>query len=312
MKFLAEIKGLKRKNRAIFTPEDIILIEEFENLGENHMERKSITRLGKLFDRAVLVLIGELQESANVKGYFTLSSFRTNSFISFTMKSFIDEKYEYYTFRHKERTHDDQIKISGLLRLGALLDEIADRYFHVSDKQWMQNGKIPKTLQKTYTIKEIIKGKLSEKFQPMATDLAKAIEEQQREMWERALNSDGIYIGVIHDGAKNRLLDSKIQENIDFQVTGTVNAFINRIVDKLGGFEPKSPVKEVSYKIRNEKRFEINVTLENGDNFRMIGKVVTNFSPLGTPYNQFPITFHDMMIGGEIVPVGEANLKKFL
>ena len=311
---LDTIIGLMRsKNIPMFNAEDIALFNEFRNLGDNHMEQKSITRLEKLFERAVAGLFkrDNFVESANVRVYQSFSGFRTESFASH-MRAYTDENYNYYKFTYKTKTEEDQKAIDWLLAFSKEFSPVADRFYHIKQNQWMRNGKIPKTLQKEVSYKEAIKGKLSPKFVPTVLELVESLRQSEESAWKLRLEKNVKIPFITYDLVGECFYtDDKIKKNVEDYINEMVNKFAFRLSDKLGGFEPIHNILEINGRIGSESNFMIRVTFDNEhkDAFTLHGKSVINTSPLGKPFMQFPITFENMKVNGNKIPEGEHNFK---
>jgi hypothetical protein len=319
MEFLKEVKNLKRGNRPVFTAEDLITIEKFEVLNaDEFMEQKEITRLGKLLDRAVLLVVPARVQGINVSTY--IHTFRTGRLVQ-ELKAYLDSTYEYYQFKYKQATEEQMAYINELTRVGNLLSPISDKFKQVSEKQWMRNGKVPKTLQKEAPIENVIRGKLCAELEVLVLDIAEKFEAKQTAYYAEIKTSGCLIANVTARAIRtNRngkievtleeLADEEKDRNIDFIISSTKTALISRLVKKLGGFDLKSKIAKTSANVRSHNSFNIFMAMENGDSFEMIGKSVLNHSPLGTPFIQFPITFHNIMSGGNKVENSEYNFKK--
>lgn len=304
---------MRSKNVRAFKDEEITLMYEFANLGEEHMESKSLTLLNKLFDRAILKLADEhFVQSGNVAFGFSLANFRTSAF-QYDMRRFHDEEYEYFKFKYKEKTEKDQIAINMLNHMSKDmgLTDLADRYFYIKNYQYMLNGKIPKSLMKGQTIKEVIKGKLHTEFQEIIEKFASELEAKDTKLWAET-KEKGVKISRVTYCPINECFypESVIDKNIAHQIDYAVKVFVYRLCDKLGGIKPKFSIIDTSTNISNERKFELFVKFSDNSQFTLRGSKVWNTSPLGTSFIQYPITFHDIMVEGERVDNSEVNFKK--
>lgn len=304
---------MRSKNVKTFKDEEIALMNEFLNLGEEHMESKSLTLLNKLFDRAVLKLADEhFVQSENVAFGFSLANFRTSAF-QYDMRRFLDTEYEYFKFKYKEKTEKDQIAINMLNHMSKDmgLTDLADRYFYIKNYQYMLNGKIPKSLVKEQTVKEVIKGKLHVEFQEIIEKFANELEAKETKLWAKT-KENGVKIPyVTYDPVGEYFYDeSVIDKNIAYQIDYAVKVFVYRLCDKLGGIKPKFSVTDTYSNISDERKFELFIKFSDNSQFTLRGSKVWNTSPLGTPFIQYPITFHDIMVEGKRVDNSEVNFKK--
>lgn len=315
--FLTQIISLKRsKNVMLYTPEQIAIINTFKDLKDDEfMEQKDITILGKLLERGIDKLMNEsnLRDTFKSKDFSSyLSSFRMNSFSIWNKKQ-NDESYEYYKYSRTPKTEEDVKQIFDITMFVTGIMPFVDRYFHVSNHQYMRNGIVPKKFIKTLTPKETIKGKLSVKFQDMVTNLAGELEKNKVAKWKEVIDNRVKVNGITYDFNKKVYLQLEAsQEIIKNIIESNVASFIYRLCDKLGGFEPKSEVESIKSHMSNKNRFTVYVEFTNGDRFVMKGNVVMNTSPLGNNFMQYPITFEVLPAGGELVVGSEVNLKKYL
>lgn len=296
----------------LFTPQDIALINTFAELGDGYMEQKDITRLEKLLDRALVQFAKDcgIEKSERVTFYIGISWFKPMTVISQTRR-YVDEDYEYYAFKHKQKTEADQKAIDGLTKMNGLFMPMASTFFRVKEIQWMRNGVIPKSLIKKPTPTECIKGRLSKVFQPMVTELSNSLRENEEKRWNDILENKGKVNHVTWNSLENSFMDVEVSKKlIAVIIEDTVAGFVYRLCDKLGGIEPKSKLAEIKYHIHSDKRFSIVGVFENKDVFSMSGKVVWNTSPLGTSFLQYPITFHELIVDGKVIPNSELNFKK--
>jgi hypothetical protein len=315
--FLTQIISLKRsKNVMLFKQEEIDIINTFANLpSDGFMESTDLTKLGRFLERGVIALIKEKGLFETFKRVdFTpyLSAFKMDSFTRWNRK-YNDENYEYYKFLRKEKTESDVKDIFEVTMFVTGIMPFVDRYFHVCEHQYMRNGVIPKKLVKTLTPKETIKGKLSVKFQDMVTNLANELAKNLENSMKSILDNKVKINCVTWDVDKKVYIDRKISESLMAISNQTsVDGFIYRLCDKLGGFEPKSEVESIKSHITNKNRFTVYVEFANKDRFVMKGNVVVNTSPLGNNFMQYPITFEVLPAGGELITGSEVNLKKYL
>lgn len=298
----------------LYTPEDIAIINTFKNLGEAHMEQKQITRLEKLLERGIQAMIKEAGLEQIIKDYSLsgyLLSFKSDRFDMWITR-WTDKDYEHYKFKNTPPTAENNKHLFDITMLATKFMVTVDRYYFVKEKRWMRNGVIPKSLIKPISPAEYIKGKLSVAFQPMLNDLAAEMRTVETIYWGSIISSKRKVNHVNWNQLEEVYYDdAKIQENVKQIVENVVSGFVYRLVDKLGGFEPKSKIIETNHSISDNKNFIFNATFENGDSFCVQGKVVWNMSPLGTPFSQYPITFHNLILGGERVDNSEYNFKKF-
>lgn len=303
----------RSKNVKAFTTEDIALVNELINLGEGHMEQKSITRLEKIFDRAVgMVGNKDFKSTENVSFGFSLSAFRTRNFKS-NMRYYTEPTYEYYTFRFgKVETADDTHAIDKLIECSELFTELADWFYHVKEKQWMRNGVIPKSLQKAQTPKEVIKGMLDVAFQGAITELVDELDAVERAYWAEVVKNGKKVSSITYNPInESRYSDTEIEKRIEGVIQNSIATFTYRLCDKLGGFKPASEIKEINSDVSDERSFTIQLKFANNDQVTLLGKKVWNTSPLGTPFMQFPITFHNMIVNGSRIENSEVNFKKY-
>lgn len=313
IEIIETIQQLKRsKNVMAYTPSDMELMNEFTSLGDNHMEQKSLTKLEKLIERAIMMYVKEnFKPTQRVSYNFNLHGMIPKYF-EIGMRRFEDETYEYYSFSNGITKSDDDVKAIRTIRtIQSLFGNLAERFNHVKTNQYMRNGVIPKSLIKTVTIKEAIKGMLSPAFQPIVIELAEELRVIDTAKWKESVERNSMLNFITYDPNEEAFYDDiTIWKNINAIIENNVSKFVYRLCDKLGGIELKSEIAGITRHIKSDYKFTIKVELVNGDQFEMYGSVVHNTSPLGTSFLQFPIIFTNMVADGKKVENGEYNFKE--
>jgi hypothetical protein len=308
MEFLEQIKNLKKNNKPVYTADDLNLFVEFQSLGENDfMEQKSITRLGKLLDRAVLLVCPKKVVGFNMPLY--LISFRT-------------DRFEKELSRHTVNASEEVLLyVKDLLEFGKVLSPIADKWHTVYSKQWMRNGKIPKKFQNAVSAQVYASTDDCSELNGIILDVASELEVRILAYYSEAKNSGKLIAGVTAEAIRafengkyttvlKELSENEKDKNITKIVSNNKLTLINRLSTKIGNIGLKSKIVEKSFVVKNKNCFEIYVKLENGDKFEVVGKSVINFSPLGNMFVQFPITFRNMVSCGKKIENSENKFRE--
>lgn len=319
MHYLNDIKLLKRGKLDFFTPEDIKIIETFQNLGDGFMEIKQITRFGKLMDRVVAMRLKNefvFDDSSPIRPCVSAVHFNKASF-EFGYGRFMYPNHKDY---RGELAPDDAKNLEVLIKIQRDMGEIGEKLMFVARNRWMRNGVIPKTLLNDKPTKEIPEGKVDEIVIPVIKAIGEKINatavESMRARVDRILEAlkenRGVLDASIVKNGKTFKTDEELEKMIKETGEHAEIKFIHRICDKLGGMTFKMKLLEAKEVIINKDDFGIHFTFEGDISFSLCSKVVLNWSPLGNAYYQFPMTFHNMKVTGMKVIGGEADFKNAL
>lgn len=307
------LKEVTRNGKSIFKSEDLELINFFENLGEGFMERKDITRLGKLLDRATTEICKQILLDSGLHFACYFQNFRTEAFKS-SMKFHVDETYSYYT----KPTPEKQVAVDALFELAKILTPVADKFYLVYMKRWMQNGKIPKTLQTPTEPTEVLKhSSLNEDVKFVLLECADKIYDAYLQKFT--------HMAMMN---RNRIDETGSDRNVNLSMlvladgvwtvdTGKIKKFaeeiqgkfIFKLAGKLAGIQINSKLVDSFTDFTSAFNYNLFFKFENGDQFEIDGKSVINTSILGNAYMQFPTIFKNVIIGGNKIIGGELKIK---
>jgi len=335
-KIIDSIINQTRKNgNDLLKPEQKELLANFRdfNVTTDWMEGKDITKLEKL-------LFSHLPNVVKGIGYKGLYS------LVYWGEPRMEKWLSGWNFDHA--TEEEREEMTIVAAATVIVYPIVAQWVEMRENRAMTNGKLPKSARKAQE-REEIKGalnptlrveleKITEKFSRTMTIWYKDYYTRQRTAaieffakpameqphfsatWDEQ-KEYGIWKKQYANHMKmmrsetEAISDTMVLVRAETVADEATQSFFFKMADKLGGMVTDTNIKSVeevmhseSNPYENRMRFEF----KNGSGFSILNKVVMNFSPLGTPFNQFPCTFHEAVLadGSKVKAPNENSVKK--
>lgn len=333
------IDQTRKNGKALLSPEQVDLLTTFRDFDveTDWIEGKEVTKIEKLLHKhltAILDIGTKRKELGMMTSFYSL--------VDFDRTRVMNGK-PYYSQFGKVLTPEVEAEYERLALICDSVSPIVTKWKMMRENRSMTNGKLPKEAR----IREerlTIKGKLNpfirtelekitEKFRLIMLENYISYFRKKSESAKRYFEETATKVFTTYEEKQDR--QSMIEYYADvllnlkektFKSDATLilmseeaarhrsEEFFFKMADKLGGL-PSESIKGVNEHIRSGMhpwesfiRFEFN----DGSGFLIENKIVLNMSPLGTPFYQYPTTFHDVTgpNGVKIVGPYSENLVK--
>jgi len=336
---ISKIIDQKRKNgNFILKPEQQELLKTFLNfdMKEDWIDGKDLTKIGKLIHTHSKNVMDTENDVLNKVRVWSIESLESDKI----------DRIRGYKYEESE----DRAEIEEAFKAYSQLSPIADQIKLIRETRAMVNGKLPKA-ERERREREEIKGNLdpqlkdaldqtTARFRQIIKDhfiayytrkVERAIEfhakpepaqgeykdiEQRRiyGQWRKTRSYfDEVVTSATKEGVYTYKTAKQLVEMAEWIADTQSQSFFFKMADKMGGMINGTNLIEVKEAISHSNPFESSMvfTFQEDTQFTIINKIVRNTSPLGTPFYQYPCTFHDAKVQGEKVNApNEYSVKK--
>lgn len=331
------INQLRKNGNDLLKPEQKDLLIRFRDfdITKDWMEGKDITKIEKLLFTHLRTVVG-----IGYKGLYGLTYY-TEDKMTRWLKG--------WNWDHANKEERKEMK--AMVETSRPIFPIVEKWSFMKENRAIQNGRLPKAAREEQERIEI-KGalnptlrteleRITEKFkntmiawyfdhykgrrtkaieffkQPVISEPKDSNDrdaERKYSIYKRTVRHHDLMMKIM-DKKRVPQTDKELKATAEFVAEQGSQSWFFKMADKLGGMVTSSNLKSVS-EIMNSKsnpfQSEMRFNFKNGSGFSILNKVVLNYSPLGTPFNQFPCTFHDVVLadGSKVKSPNEHIVKK--
>lgn len=320
----------KRKNgNYVLTAEQQELLKTFVDfdLAKDWIDSKEITKMGKLIFTHIKNVI-DIKPSKKAMQQMSLYG------IEYLESNKID-RIRGYRYENIEEA-DLKAEIDAIYEAYKQWTPVADKLKQMREERAMINGKLPKA-EREKIEREQIKGDLDPqlknaldqvctKFEAVIKDhmvdyllekivkakLFHAQPEPARgnwndiatrrihDAWQKKMAYFSDVVATSQNGVYYYIDETQIEKRAIEYAKMQAEQFFFKMADKLGGMITGTTLEKVTEEMRGNNAFESVMVFKFTGNttFTVLNKVVLNWSPLGTPFHQYPCTFHNAIVEG--------------
>lgn len=338
------IASQTRKNgNLLLNQGQINLLQKFRNfdIAQDWIESKELTKIEKILIKHIPNVIEVRANNPRIHiGIWSMLDFDPERILESTKK-----------YRDDKLTKSDKEILNRIAdNCRQLIDPLRIKFQYMRQYRCMINGKLPKAAREQQQ-REAIKGELSpvlldeleaitdgfkeimlkfykKHFEEKAERAVKFFHNtptpkrgeygsKERQKYNDFMNTARYYSEVMAEmksiTPKPVIELHKLAEQVTNQQGDN---FFFKMADKLGGLITDTNLSDAHSKMIGSStamNSRMHFSFKNGSRFTIENKIVLNHSPLGTPFYQYPCTFHDVILpsGRKLDNPSEESVKRF-